>query len=421
MTNTRVVITGLGAVSSLGNTAADTWQSITEGRIGVGPLTKFDSEGYSTKVASEVHDLDTSEYLDRKESKRMDPFTQYAVVAALSAMQDAGMNEDSFEPERAGVMLGVGLGGIQTLAEMSDKLFRKHTTSVPPLSVPKFMGNSPAGQISMKLGLLGPAFVVASACTSATDAMGRALRTIRSGMCDMMITGGSEGLISPIVFAGFGNLQACSTKYNDQPEKASRPFDRDRDGFVIGEGAGVMILESEEHAKARGARIYAELAGYGATCDAHHLTAPHPDGRGAKAAMHMALQTGGLATDEVDYVNAHGTSTPLNDPTETAAIKDVFGEQAYKLKVSSSKSMIGHLLGGSGGVEGVITALAMHHQVFPPTANHENPDPKCDLDYVPIKAQTGEIRAAISNSFGFGGHNGVVSFRRWESGAAQAA
>lgn len=421
MTNTRVVITGLGAVSSLGNTAADTWQSITEGRIGVGPLTKFDSEGYSTKVASEVHDLDTSEYLDRKESKRMDPFTQYAVVAALSAMQDAGMNEGSFEPERAGVMLGVGLGGIQTLAEMSDKLFRKHTTSVPPLSVPKFMGNSPAGQISMKLGLLGPAFVVASACTSATDAMGRALRTIRSGMCDMMITGGSEGLISPIVFAGFGNLQACSTKYNDQPEKASRPFDRDRDGFVIGEGAGVMILESEEHAKARGARIYAELAGYGATCDAHHLTAPHPDGRGAKAAMHMALQTGGLATDEVDYVNAHGTSTPLNDPTETGAIKDVFGEQAYKLKVSSSKSMIGHLLGGSGGVEGVITALAMHHQVFPPTANHENPDPKCDLDYVPIKAQTGEIRAAISNSFGFGGHNGVVSFRRWENGAAQAA
>ena len=421
MGNTRVVITGLGAVSSLGNTAADTWQGVMDGRVGIGPLTKFDSEGHSTKVASEVHDFDTSEYLDRKESKRMDPFTQYAAVAALSAVKDAGLGEDSYQPERAGVMLGVGLGGIQTLEEMSDKLFRKHTTSVPPLSVPKFMGNSPAGQISMKLGLLGPAFVVASACTSATDAIGRALRTIRAGMCDVMITGGSEGLISPLVFAGFGNLQACSTKFNDQPERASRPFDRDRDGFVIGEGAGVMILESEEHAKARGARVYAELAGYGATCDAHHLTAPHPEGRGAKAAMRMALQTGGLTTDEVDYVNAHGTSTPLNDPTETAAIKDVFGEQAYKLKVSSSKSMIGHLLGGSGGVEGVITALAVHHQVFPPTANHENPDPECDLDYVPIKPQPGEIRAAISNSFGFGGHNGVVSFKRWENGAAQAA
>jgi 3-oxoacyl-[acyl-carrier-protein] synthase II len=418
MENKRVVITGLGAVCSLGNTAQELWQGVSAGQVGIGPLTRFDAEGHSTKVASEVHDFQTAGYLERKEANRMDPFTQYAAVAALNAMEDAGLAGGGFDPARAAVVLGVGLGGIQTLEEMSQKLFIKNSTSVPPLSVPKFMGNSPAGQISMKLGITGPAFVVASACTSATDAIGRALRSIRAGISDMAITGGCEGLISPIAFAGFSNLQAVSTKFNDQPKRASRPFDRDRDGFVIGEGAGVLVLESAEHAIKRGARIYAELAGYGATCDAHHLTAPRPDGRGAKAAMRIALATAGLATTDIDYINAHGTSTPLNDPTETAAIKATFGDHAYRLKVSSSKSMVGHLLGGSGGVEGVVTALALHHQIFPPTANLENPDPACDLDYVPQQAQPGQIRAAISNSFGFGGHNGVVALKRWDAAAA---
>ena len=411
--DTTVVVTGLGAVSSLGNTAADTWHGARSGTIGIGPLTKFDPEPLAAKVASEVHDLNVGDYLERKEARRMDPFTVYAMVSAIQALRDAGLEQPgSLQPERTGIMLGVGFGGVHSFQRACEKLDQRGPDGVEPLFVPKMMANSPVGQLAIKFGITGPGLVIASACTSATDAIGRALRCIRAGLCDVMITGGAEALMSPITFAGFGNLQALTTSFNDAPQRASRPFDKARSGFVLAEGAGVLLLESADHAAARGAQAYAELAGYGATCDAHHLTAPHPEGLGAQSAMRQAMRTAGLQPDEVDYVNAHGTSTPLNDPIETAAIKGVFGEHAYRLKVSSTKSMVGHLLGGSGGVEAVVTVKALQEQFYPPTANLEEPDPACDLDYVAQRGVAAPMRAALSNSFGFGGHNGVVAFKR---------
>ena len=413
MDSTRVVITGLGAVSSLGNTAEETWQAARSGTVGIGPLTKFPAEPFSARVASEVHDLNTGDYLDRKEVRRMDPFTVYAVVAAIQALRDAGLDgPGALPPERTGIMLGVGFGGVQSFHTACQKLSDRGPVGVEPLFVPKLMANSPVGQLAIKFGITGPGLVVASACTSATDAIGRALRCIRAGICDVMITGGAEALLSPITFAGFGKLQALSTGFNDTPQRASRPFDKDRDGFVLAEGAGLLLIESAQHAAQRGARVYAELAGYGISCDAHHLTAPHPQGVGAQSAMRMALQTAGLAPDEVDYINAHGTSTPLNDPIETAAIKGLFGEHAYRLKVSSTKSVVGHLLGASGGVEAVVTIKALQEQFYPPTANLEQPDPACDLDYVAQRGVAQPMRAALSNSFGFGGHNGVIALKR---------
>ena len=413
MDQTRVVVTGLGAVSSLGNTAVDTWRSARAGTVGIGPLTKFSADGHSAKVASEVHDLPVHDYLDRREVRRMDLFTVFAMIGSMQALRDAGLEATgALEPERTGIMLGVGFGGVQSFETAWGKLYGRAPAGVEPLFIPKMMANSPVGQLAIKYGITGPGLVIASACTSATDAIGRALRCIRAGMCDVMITGGAEALLSPICFAGFGNLQALTTSFNDTPERASRPFDKDRSGFVLAEGAGILVIESADHAAARGARPYAELAGYGATCDAHHLTAPHPEGLGAQSAMRMALRTGGLQPHDVDYVNAHGTSTPLNDPIETAAIKSVFGEHAFRLKVSSTKSMVGHLLGGSGGVEAVITVKALHEQFYPPTANLEEPDPACDLDYVAQRGVAAPMRAAISNSFGFGGHNGVIALKR---------
>lgn len=413
MDQTRVVVTGLGAVSSLGNSAVDTWQSARVGAVGIGPLTKFDPDQYAAKVASEVHDLPVEDYLDRREARRMDPFTVYAMVAAIQGLRDAGLEgAGALRPERTGIMLGVGFGGVHAYQTAFEKFDERGPGGVPPMFIPKMMANSPVGHLAIKFGITGPGLVVASACTSATDAIGRALRCIRAGMCDVMITGGAEALLSPMTFAGFGNLQALTTSSNDTPQRASRPFDKTRDGFVLAEGAGILVIESEAHAKKRGAAAYAELAGYGATCDSHHLTAPHPQGLGAQTAMRIAMCTAGLEPHEVDYVNAHGTSTPLNDPIETAAIKAVFGEHAYRLKVSSTKSMVGHLLGGSGGVEAVVTIKALHEQFYPPTANLEEPDPACDLDYVPQRGVAGPMRAAISNSFGFGGHNGVIALRR---------
>ena len=413
MDRTRVVVTGLGAVSSLGNTAVDTWRSARAGAVGIGPLTKFAADGHAAKVASEVHDLPVHDYLERREVRRMDPFTVFAMIASMQALRDAGLEATgALQPERTGIMLGVGFGGVQAFETAWGKLNARGPAGVEPLFIPKLMANSPVGQLAIRYGITGPSLVVASACTSATDAIGRALRCIRAGMCDVMITGGAEALLSPITFAGFGNLQALTTSFNETPERASRPFDKDRSGFVLAEGAGILVIESADHAAARGAQPYAELAGYGATCDAHHLTAPHPEGRGAQSAMRMALRAGGLKPHEVDYVNAHGTSTPLNDPVETAAIKGVFGEHAYRLKVSSTKSMVGHLLGGSGGVEAVVTVKALHEQFYPPTANLEEPDPACDLDYVAQRGVAAPMRAAISNSFGFGGHNGVIALKR---------
>ncbi len=414
MEERRVVVTGIGTVNPIGNSVEETWEAVKQGRSGIGKITHFDPTDYPSKVAGEVKNFSPDKYIDKREARRMDSFTLYGLYAAMEAMEDAGLEIGSYDPERIGVILGNGIGGIESLSAAFDRLLSKGPKTIHPLTVPKMIANIAPANISIKLQALGPSYAVVSACSSGTDAIGQALRWIRSGEADIMITGGTEASITPIGVAGFCVLQALSTKYNDTPEKASRPFDKDRDGFVIAEGSGILVIEELEHAKKRGAKIYAELGGEGITCDAYHLTAPHPDGKGAVQAMRMALRKSGLKPEDIDYINAHGTSTPINDPTETKAIKEVFGEHAKKLKVSSTKSMTGHLLGAAGGIEAILTVLAIKHQYIPPTINLEDPDPECDLDYVPNKGQNGTIRAAISNSFGFGGHNSVMVFKRYE-------
>jgi 3-oxoacyl-[acyl-carrier-protein] synthase II len=408
-----VVVTGLGTINALGNHVKDSWARIKNAENGIGKVTRFDASQHSSQVVGEVKDFNPGEFFDAKEARRMDRFSVYAVAAAIQAMQDAGLKDGSFDPERIGVILGNGIGGIEVLSENFKKMLERGPKAIHPLCTPMMIINIAAGNIAIKLNLQGPCITVATACASGTDAIGDALRWIREGRADLMMAGGTEAAITPLGLASFCVLQAVSTKFNDTPEKASRPFDAARDGFVMGEGAGLLILEELEHAKKRGAKIYAEVAGYGCTCDANHLTAPHPEGRGAVKAMRMAVEDAGLAPADIDYINAHGTSTPVNDPVETKAIKDVFGEQARKLKVSSTKSMIGHLLGAAGGVEGIVTVLALQEQFYPATRNYETPDPACDLDYVPNKGYNAPMRAAISNSFGFGGHNGVICFKRY--------
>jgi 3-oxoacyl-[acyl-carrier-protein] synthase II len=410
----RVVVTGLGTINPLGNHVKDSWARIKNAENGIGKVTRFDASQHTSQVVGEVKDLNPGEFFDAKEARRMDRFSVYSVASSIQALQDAGLKEGGFDPERFGVILGNGIGGIETLGDNFKKMFDRGPKAIHPLCSPMMIANIAAGNIAIKLNLQGPCHTVVTACASATDAIGDALRWIREGKVDLMLAGGTEAAITPLGLASFCVLQAVSTKFNDNPEKASRPFDTARDGFVMGEGAGILVLEELEHAKKRGARIYAEVAGYGATCDANHLTAPHPEGLGAVKAMRLAVQDAGLAPADIDYVNAHGTSTPVNDPVETKAIKDVFGEQARKLKVSSTKSMIGHLLGAAGGVEGIVTVLALHEQFYPATRNYETPDPECDLDYVPNKGYGAPMRAAISNSFGFGGHNAVICFKRWE-------
>jgi 3-oxoacyl-[acyl-carrier-protein] synthase II len=413
MHHRRVVVTGLGTINALGNHVKDSWARIKNAENGIGKVTRFDASQHSSQVVGEVKDFNPGEFFDAKEARRMDRFSVYAVAAAIQAMQDAGLKDGSFDPDRIGVILGNGIGGIEVLSENFKKLLERGPKAIHPLCTPMMIINIAAGNIAIKLNLQGPCITVATACASGTDAIGDALRWIREGRADLMMAGGTEAAITPLGLASFCVLQAVSTKFNDTPEKASRPFDAARDGFVMGEGAGLLILEELEHAKKRGAKIYAEVAGYGCTCDANHLTAPHPEGRGAVKAMRMAVEDAGLAPADIDYINAHGTSTPVNDPVETKAIKDVFGEQARKLKVSSTKSMIGHLLGAAGGVEGIVTVLALQEQFYPATRNYETPDPACDLDYVPNKGYNAPMRAAISNSFGFGGHNGVICFKRY--------
>ena len=409
----RVVITGLGTVNALGNDVDTFWQGVKEGRSGLGPLTRFDASEFPSRVAAQVKDYDDSEHLETREARRMDLFTRYAISSAIEALDDADIDPTSIDMDRTGVILGVGFGGIVTLENEFKHLFDRGAKGVHPLLVTKMISNIAAGQIAIRMDIHGPSYTVVSACASANDAMGEAYRWIKDGATDVMFTGGSEAPISPLGLSGFCVLQAVSSKYNDDPTHASRPFDSDRDGFVLGEGAGVLVLEELEHARARGARIYCELAGYGASSDANHLTAPHPEGRGAITAMRMALDGAGLAPEQVGYVNAHGTSTPLNDATETKAIRAVFDGHAADLKVSSTKSMIGHLLGASGAVEAICTVRGLQEQFFPPTINYESPDPDCDLDYVPNEGQDGEYDAAISNSFGFGGHNAVLAFKRY--------
>ena len=409
---TRVVITGLGVISPVGNNVETFWKSIQGGVCGVGPITKFDPARLEVKIAAEVKDFKAAEHLDFKDSKRMALFTQYAVAASKQAWQDAGLATEGMDTFRASVILGVGIGGKEVDEEAYKVLFEKGPDRLSPMTVPKIIANEACGNVSMTLGVQGAAIAVATACASGADALGLAMDMIRAGRADIVIAGGAESTVTEYCIGGFQSMKALST--NPDPATACRPFDKERDGFVMGEGAAVLILESEAHAKARGAKVYAELAGYCATADAYHLTAPHPDGVGIVKAMRTAMEDAGLTPADVDYINAHGTSTPLNDPMETKAVKTVFGDDARRIKISSTKSMTGHLLGAAGAIEALATVLAIHDGVFPPTINHKTPDPECDLDIVPNVAQKGVIRAALSNSLGFGGHNTTVAIKKYE-------
>ena len=409
----RVVITGMGVISPLGNNLELFWNSLIDGKSGIGYITQFDTTDYSTKIAGEVKDFQPEDYIDKKEARRMDRFVQFSVAAAKMAINDANLIIDDNNAERVGVYIGSGIGGLITIEEQHKVLLEKGPKRISPFFIPMLIGNMASGQVSILTGAKGPNHAPVSACATGTHAIGDAFAVISRGDADVMITGGSEATITPLAVAGFSNMKALSTR-NEEPQKASRPFDADRDGFVMAEGSGVLILESLEHAKKRGASIYAEVIGYGATGDAYHLTSPSPDGEGAARAMKLAIDRANISVDQVDYINAHGTSTPLNDQFETLAIKRTFGDHAYKLAVSSTKSMTGHLLGAAGAVEGIALALALQNGVIPPTINYENKDEQCDLDYVPNQARNQDIKVGLSNSLGFGGHNATIVMRKFE-------
>jgi len=408
----RVVVTGLGALSPVGNTADEFWSSLLQGRSGVGPITKFDTEGYPTRIAGEVRNFDPLNFVDKKDARRLDPYLQYAVASSVLAVQDAALDTGKVDGARFGVLIGSGIGGISTLLESHRNLLEKGPDRVSPFFIPMIIANMASGLVSIRFGARGPNSSVVTACATGNHAIGDSFKIIQRGDADVMIAGGSEAIIIPLTIAGFCSMKAMSTR-NDEPTKAMRPFDATRDGFVCGEGAGILILEALEHALARDARIYAEIVGYGMTGDAHHMTAPDPEGDGAMRAMTLALRDAGLDVSAVGYINAHGTSTPYNDKFETLAIKRVFGEHARRLAVSSTKSMTGHLLGAAGGVEAIATVLALHHGVLPPTINYETPDPECDLDYVPNQARKQNVEVALSNAFGFGGTNATLAFRTY--------
>lgn len=409
----RVVITGLGAVTPIGIGKDEFWQALLAGKSGVGKITRFDASQYTTQIAGEVKDFDPTQYIDKKEAKRMDRCTQFAVAASKMAFEDSGIDLETEDRDRIGTMIGTGIGGMDTLNDQFKNLFDKGPGRVSPFFVPMMIGNMAAGQTSITFGLQGPCSCVVTACATGTNAIGDAFKVIQRGDADVMVAGGTEAAISPIAVAGFCSMKALSTR-NDEPERASRPFDKDRNGFVMGEGAGVVILESLEHATARGAVIYAEVIGYGSNADAYHITAPAPKGAQAAKCMAMALKDAGIAPEAVDYVNAHGTSTPMNDKNETLAIKSLFGAHAYKLAVSSTKSMTGHLLGASGGIECIATTLTLFNDMIHPTINYETPDEDMDLDYVPGAARKQSVNVALSNSFGFGGHNATILLKKFQ-------
>ncbi len=408
----RVVITGLGCVSPLGIGVDETWKKIKAGESGISRITKFDPSCVPSQIAGEVKGFKAEEFMPKKLVSRVDTFIHYAIASARMALEDAGLPLEDLG-ERVGVSIGVGMGGVGQIEVFSEIMKTKGYRRVSPFFIPMIIPNMASGQIAILFGAKGPNLAVCTACAAGNHAIGEAFRLVREGIADIMICGGTESLITPLCVAGFAVMKALSTR-NDEPEKASRPFDAKRDGFVIAEGCGMLVLEELEHAKKRGAKIYAELVGYGLNADAYHMTAPHPDGEGAATCMEMALKDAGIKPEDVDYINAHGTSTPLNDVAETKAIKRVFKDQAYKLMVSSTKSMTGHLLGGAGGLEAVLTTLAVYEGIVPPTINYEEPDPECDLDYVPNKARKADIKVALSNAFGFGGCNACLVFKKWE-------
>jgi len=414
MSERRVVITGLGVISPVGSDIPTFWKNLTEGRSGVTRYEAFDTTGYDCLIAGEVKDFDPVPWFKTpKDARRADRFAQFAMAGAKLALEDSGMDLQTIDRDRVGVIVGSGIGGLQTIEAEAKKLFDRGPTKLSPFTIAMMISNMASGLISMEYGLSGPNMSIVTACATSNNCIGEAWRIIKFGDADAFVAGGAEATISPIGVAGFSCMRALSTR-NDEPEKASRPFDKDRDGFVMGEGTGVVILEELEHAKKRGARIYCELVGYGATADAYHMTAPRPEGEGASRCMQVAMKHAKVTPAEIDYVNAHGTSTPLGDICETKAIKDAFGADAYKTAVSSTKSMTGHLLGAAGGIELAACVLAMRDGIIPPTINLDNPDPECDLDYVPHTARETKVKVALSNSFGFGGHNSTLIIREFE-------
>jgi 3-oxoacyl-[acyl-carrier-protein] synthase II len=411
----RVVVTGMGAVTPIGNDLASYWDGLRNGRSGGAPITRFDASDYDTKFACEVKNFDVNEYVDRKLANRMDLFTQFGIAASQQAYTDSGLTSENVDPNRAGVIFGSGIGGMWAYHKQQQTVFETGGPHrISPFFIPMIISDICAGYISMRFGFKGPNYATTSACATSNHSLIDAMMYIQRGLADVMIAGGTEAGICPMGVGGFNAMKALSTR-NDSPETASRPFDLERDGFVCGEGSGALILEEYEHAKRRGARIYAEFAGFGATADAYHITAPAPGGEGAVRAMKMALDVAGIAPEDISYINVHGTSTPLGDIAETEAIKTTFGEHAYKIAINSTKSMTGHLLGAAGAVEAIASVLAIHHQIAPPTINLKTPDPACDLDYVPNTARPMSINAALSNGFGFGGHNASLIFIRCES------
>ena len=406
----RVVVTGLGAVTPIGNSVADYWDGLTSGRNGVAGITLFDASAHACRFAAEVKAFDPTGFIEPKDAKRWDRFSKFGVVAAQQALADSGLEITADNAERIGIIIGSGVGGLLTMETQAHVLDGKGPGRVSPFTVPMMIPNMATGLAAIAVGAKGPSSAVATACAAGSNAIGDAFRLLQLGKADAMLCGGAESAITPLGVAGFASAKALSFR-NDDPATASRPFDRDRDGFVIGEGAGMLVLETLSHAEARGATILAEVVGYGTTCDAHHITSPTPGGVGGAAAMRLALEDGGVSAASVDYVNAHGTSTPANDSNETAAIKSALGDRALQIPVSSTKSMTGHLLGGSGGIEAVACVLALQHNVVPPTINHANPDPDCDLDVVPNTARDHKLETVLSNSFGFGGHNVCLAFR----------
>ena len=408
----RVVITGMGAVSPIGNTAEEMWQSAREGRCGIGPITHFDTTNHKVKLAGEVKDLDFTPYLDKKELRRMDLFSQYAMVAAIQAWRDSGLDYEKIDPTRFGVDISSGIGGINTIETEYERGREKGFDRVSPFFVPMDISNLAAGNVAIKLGAKGMCTCVVTACAGGSNAIGDAFRMIRDGYQELMLAGGSEAAVTKLAIGGFTSMKALCE--SDDPTRASIPFDAERSGFVMGEGAGVLMLEEYEHARARGAKIYAEIVGYGATCDAYHITSPAPGGEGGARAMVEAVKDAGIQLEDIDYINAHGTSTSLNDKFETAAVKAAFGDHAYKLAMSSTKSMTGHLLGAAGAIEAIITARALQDGFIPATINYRTPDPECDLDIVPNEGRKAELRYAMSNSLGFGGHNASLVLKKYE-------
>lgn len=409
----RVVITGLAAITPIGNTLAEYWQGLMEGRNGIDRITHFDPSQHACQIGGEVKGFDPYDHLPRKEAKRMDRFSQFAVAASKQALTDAKLEIDDLNADRIGVLIGTGVGGIKVMEDQQEVYLNRGPSRCSPFMIPMMIANMAAGLTAIHTGAKGPNTCAVTACAAGSNAIGDAFRLVQGGYADAMICGGTEAAITPLSYAGFASARALSTR-NDDPKHACRPFDQGRDGFVMGEGAGILIIEALESALDRGARIYGEIVGYGMTCDAYHMTSPVPGGLGAARAIELALKDGGLTPDRISYINAHGTSTPANDPTETQAIKKALGECAYQIPVSSTKSMTGHLLGGSGGIEAVATVMAIANDRVPPTINLDEPDKDCDLDYIPHESREVEVKVALSNSFGFGGHNVTLAFQKYQ-------